>query len=139
MGRNPIMNRPTAKPEPSPAAGFLRRLANDRAGNTMALVAASIAPLLAMVGGGIDMGRGYLAQSRLQAACDAGVLAARKRLGSAVVADGNIPADAADVGNSFFNINYRAGAYGTENRAFEMTLEEDYSITGTATVEVPTT
>ena len=126
-------------PIAEPFTTFLRRLAQDRAGNTMALVAASIAPLLAMVGGGIDMGRSYLAQSRLQAACDAGVLAARKRLGSAVVADGNMPADVADVGNSFFNLNYRAGAYGTENRAFEMTLEDDYSITGTASVDVPTT
>ena len=85
------------------------------------------------------MGRSYLAQSRLQAACDAGVLAARKRLGSAVVADGAIPADVADAGNRFFNLNYQSGAYGTENRSFDMTLEEDYSISGSASVDVPTT
>ncbi|MCA9203538.1 MAG: hypothetical protein KDA59_10855, partial [Planctomycetales bacterium] len=39
----------------------------------------------------------------------------------------------------FFNINFRNGAYGTENRTFTMTLEEDYSISGVATVDVPTT
>ena len=37
----------------------------------------SLIPILAMIGGGIDMGRGYLSQSRLQQACDAGVLAGR--------------------------------------------------------------
>lgn len=35
----------------------LQRLARDRAGNTLALIAASVFPLLAMIGGGIDMGR----------------------------------------------------------------------------------
>ena len=70
------------------AQGSLRRLLRDSAGNALPLMAAALVPLLAMVGGGIDMGRSYLAQSRLQQACDAGVLAARKALGSAVVADG---------------------------------------------------
>ena len=59
--------------------GLFARLARDAAGNTLAIVAASIAPILAMVGGGVDMGRSYLAESRLQQACDAGVLAARKK------------------------------------------------------------
>ena len=72
-------------------SALLRSLLRDRAGNTLAIVAAAIAPLLAMVGGGIDMGRSYLSESRLQSACDAGVLAARKKLGSAVVADGLSP------------------------------------------------
>ena len=62
--------------------GLVARLARDAAGNTLAIVAASIAPILAMDGGGIDMGRSYLAESRLQQACDAGVLAARKKLDS---------------------------------------------------------
>lgn len=117
----------------------LSRLLRDRAGNTLAMIAAGLVPLLAMVGGGIDMGRSYLSQTRLQQACDAGVLAARKRLGSQVIATGVIPDEVVDVGNRFFNINYRNGAYWTENRSFEMTLEADYSISGTASVDVPTT
>lgn len=123
----------------SRAAGMLRRLARDRAGNTMAIIAAAIAPLLAMVGGGVDMGRSYLAQSRLQQACDAGVLAARKRLGSAAAVTGEIPDDAAEVGQRFFNVNFRAGSYGTEQRDFIMVLEEDYAVSGEAAVVVPTT
>lgn len=118
---------------------LLSRLARDRSGNTLMMVAASAAPLLAMIGGGIDMGRSYLSESRLQQACDAGVLAARKKLGSAVVADGNVPSEVGDVGYRFFNLNFRDGAYGTENRQFTMSLEQDYSISGTATVDVPTT
>ncbi|MBX9645143.1 MAG: VWA domain-containing protein [Novosphingobium sp.] len=117
----------------------LSRLLRDRAGNTLAMIAAGLVPLLAMVGGGIDMGRSYLSQTRLQQACDAGVLAARKRLGSEVIATGVIPDEVVDTGNRFFNINYRNGAYWTRDRNFEMTLEADYSISGTASVEVPTT
>ncbi len=111
----------------------------DRAGNTLALIAAALFPLLALLGGGIDMGRSYLSQSRLQQACDSGVLAARKKLGSGAVTSGTIPADVADAGNRFFNLNFRDGAYGTDSRAFQMTLEQDYAISGEASVNVPTT
>lgn len=120
-------------------ATLLARLASDRAGNTMAIIAAAIAPMLAMVGGGIDMGRSYLAQARLQQACDAGVLAARKKLGSAAAAGGLIPAAVGETGNRFFDINFQDGSYGTANREFTMRLQDDYSITGEATVDVPTT
>jgi hypothetical protein len=119
--------------------GFFGRLARDRAGNTLAIVAASIAPLLAMVGGGIDMGRSYLSQSRLQQACDAGVLAARKALGTEAAVTHDIPERAAELGQRFFNINFRNGSYGTRHRDFTMILEENYAITGEAEVAVPTT
>jgi len=119
--------------------GLLGRLAHDRAGNTMALMAASIAPLLALIGGGIDMSRGYLSQVRLQQACDSGVLAARKKLGTSVVLDGTVPDAVADVGNRFFDLNFADGAYGSENRTFDMALEDDFAISGVATVVVPTT
>ena len=125
---------------PRPArTGFLARLLRDRAGNTLAMAAAALFPLLGLIGGGVDIGRGYLSQSRLQQACDSGVLAARKRLGTEVAVTGEIPDEAVVSGERFFNLNFRNGSYGTENRTFEMTLEEDFSITGRATVEVPTT
>lgn len=124
---------------PRPVAGLLTRLGRDRSGNTLAIIAAAIAPILAMVGGGIDMGRSYLSQSRLQQACDAGVLAARKRLGAQAAATGEISPDVAETGQRFFNINFRSGSYGTEDRDFVMTLEDDFAISGVATVDVPTT
>lgn len=117
----------------------LRRLARDAAGNTLMMMAAGLVPIMAMVGGAVDMGRSYLSQSRLQSACDAGVLAARKALGSSVAVDGQVPSGAATAGNAFFNANFRNGAYGTVNRQFVMSLESDYSVSGSATVDVPTT
>ena len=118
--------------------GFMRRLARDTSGNTLALIAAAIFPLMGMVGGGIDMGRAYLASSRLQQACDAGVLAARKQLGTEAAVDGAIPESVAFIGHRFFNVNFREGTYGTEDRDFQMTLESNFAISGAATAEVPT-
>jgi len=118
---------------------LVRRLMSDRAGNTLLIIAASVVPMLALVGGGIDMGRSYLSQARLQQACDAGVLAARKKLGATVVTDGVLPSDAATIGNRFFDLNFNSGAYGTTNRSYTMTLGNDYSVNGVATATVPTT
>ena len=67
------------------------------------------------------------------------MLAARKRLGTEAAVTGEIPDDAALAGERFFNLNFGNGDYGSRDRTFEMTLEEDYSITGRATVVVPTT
>jgi hypothetical protein len=85
-------------PASGPLPGLLARLLRDGAGNTLAMVAAALLPLIGLLGGGIDMGRGYLSQSRLQQACDAGVLAARKRLGTDVAVSGEIPEEAAETG-----------------------------------------
>lgn len=126
---------------PSPSRrprSLFARLARDTAGNTLAMIAAALVPLLAMVGGGVDVSRGYLAQSRLQQACDAGVLAARKRIGSNVVA-GMLNGEALAAGQQFFDINFRDGIYGTEQRDFSMKVESDFSVSGLATVVVPTT
>jgi hypothetical protein len=103
------------------------------------MIAAAIAPLMAMVGGGIDMGRAYVAQARLQQACDAGVLSARKRLGSEAAVTGDIPESTGEIGQRFFNVNFRDGSYGSTERRFDMTLEDDYAISGAASVKVPTT
>jgi len=119
-------------------SGLLGHLLRDTAGNTLMLVASALLPLLAMIGGGVDMSRGYLSQSRLQQACDSGVLAARKRLGTEAAVTGAIPAEAGRAGQRFFNLNFSEGAYGTRDRKFEMVLESDYSISGRATVNVPT-
>lgn len=117
----------------------LRRLAADSAGNTFIFVAAALLPMLALIGGGIDMGRSYLSETRLQQACDSGVLAARKAIGTTVVTTGVIPSNASTIGNRFFNTNFPSGAYGSANRSFTMTLESDYSVSGVAAVDVPTT
>ena len=114
-------------------------LARDRAGNTMPMIAAAIAPLLALIGGGIDMGRSYLTETRLQQACDAGVLAARKKLGTQVAIDDEVPESVSTAGNRMFNVNFREGAYGSEDRSFVMSMENDYAVSAVASASVPTT
>jgi Flp pilus assembly protein TadG len=126
-----------ASSRPQAPSGFFARLLRDRAGNTLAMVAAALFPLLGLIGGGVDMGRGYISQSRLQQACDSGVLAARKRLGTEAAVTGEIrtmprwPASGSSTSTS------RAAPTVRADRTFEMTLEEDYSVTGRATVMCP--
>ena len=60
-------------------------------------------------------------------------------MGTEAAVTGEIPEDAAEMGQRFFNINFGNGDYGSEERQFEMTLEEDYAISGRASVELPTT
>lgn len=120
-------------------AACLRALARESSGNALMILAFSIVPLLALVGSSIDMGRAYLVESRLQQACDAGVLGARKELGAITNFDPDV--DGAAVltkGNRFFNANFADGIYNSVDRNFEMTLEEDQSVGGTASVILPT-
>ncbi len=120
------------------ARAFLTRLGNDRDGNTLIIVAGAMVPLLALVGGGVDVGRIYLVQSRLQQACDAGVLGARKELGT--IANYNPDTDAArvaDKGDRLFNVNFADGIYTSIDRNFTMAIQDDQSILGKATVTVP--
>src|SRR3982751_1250822 len=51
-------------------ASAIFRLARDNRGNTIAIVAGAIIPLTAVIGGGLDVARANLAQSRLSHACD---------------------------------------------------------------------
>ncbi|ANU08043.1 VWA domain-containing protein [Paraurantiacibacter namhicola] len=113
------------------------RLARDNAGNTLVIIAGALLPLLALVGGGVDASRGYMAQARLQQACDAGVLAARKQLGSNT--PNSMPGEVKNRGKRFFDVNFPDKIYGTTGRKFDMTMESDFSISGVADVVVPTT
>ncbi|WP_183661147.1 Tad domain-containing protein [Novosphingobium taihuense] len=114
-------------------------MAKDTSGNALMILAFSVVPLLALVGSSIDMGRAYLVESRLQQACDAGVLGARKELGAITNFDPDVDGAAVVTkGNRFFNANFADGIYNSVDRSFEMTLEEDQSVGGTASVILPT-
>lgn len=102
------------------------------------IVAGAMVPLLALIGGGVDVGRIYLVQSRLQQACDAGVLGARKELGTIANYDPDTDgARVADRGNRLFNVNFADGIYTSVDRTFTMAIQDDQSILGRATVTVP--
>jgi Flp pilus assembly protein TadG len=112
----------------------LQRLLRDRTANTLAMTAAAVVPLIGMVGGAVDMSRLYLAQSRLQSACDAGALAARRSM------TGTTWTDAAnEAGLRYFNMNFPDGKYGTEGRAINYSADTEGAVTGVASVDVPMT
>ncbi len=113
---------------------FLRSLLRDRTANTIAISAAALFPILAMVGGGIDAGRYFMAAARMQAACDAGALAARRAM-----VDDTFKPEHREVGQNFFDQNYNEDMFGTENRARTYTSAGDGVVTGTASGTLPTT
>lgn len=116
--------------------GFLTRLARNQAGNTLAIVAAALIPLLGLVGGGIDMSRLYLTKARLQQACDAGALAGRKQMGSGAWSASSNKANT--VALQLFDANFTSGAYGTGARTRSFS-ESAGKVTGVAAAPVPMT
>ncbi|MFM6829474.1 MAG: pilus assembly protein TadG-related protein, partial [Novosphingobium sp.] len=62
----------------SATTGLLTALARSRTGNILPLAAMAIFAVAALIGGAIDISRAWRTQTRLQAACDAGVLAGRR-------------------------------------------------------------
>lgn len=121
--------------------GFLSRLRRDVRGNTLAIVAASIFPLVGMIGGAVDISRLYLTRTRLQQACDAGALAGRK---SMVGITWTTTAAAGASSNettatTFFNTNFVDGKYGTSGRTSSFTASNTGAVTGTASITVPMT
>ena len=110
-----------------------KKLLRDQGGNAFMLTAAAIVPVIGIVGSGIDIGRGYMAQLRLQQACDAGVLAGRRYMGASSYGD-----EAAGEALKMFNFNYRDGIYGSDSIHFESEPEGKTDVVGTATARLPT-
>jgi Flp pilus assembly protein TadG len=125
-----------------PLGGLLSRLGRDTRGNTLIIVAAAVLPLLAMIGSGIDMGRGYLAQTRLQQACDAAALAGRRAMVGGVVTT-----TVTDEAKKFFTFNYKTGtvgvdgsaAFGSKGFAPVIGSAANATVTVTASTTLPTT
>ena len=119
---------------------FMSRLARDKAGNTLAIMAAFTVPLIILAGSGLDIARQYMVRTRLQQACDAGVLAGRKYMtatsGTALDASGN---NAATQAQAFFRNNMQSGWMGSSAVAFSPTRTSDNQVTATATATVPMT
>lgn len=113
---------------------FLRSLLHDKTANTIAIAAAAMFPIMAMVGGGIDASRYYMAAARLQAACDAGALAARR----AMITD-DFEEEHRQTGLDFFDQNFEDGMFGSEGRARDYTSDGTGRVNGTASATMPTT
>lgn len=111
----------------------VRKLLRDQRGNAMMLTAAAIVPVIGIVGSGIDIGRGYLAELRLQQACDAGVLAGRRYMGVSAYSE-QAEAEAAKM----FEFNYPDGFYGSEDISFSSEPSGKSDVVGNATARLPT-
>ena len=115
-------------------SGVLSRLAGNEEGNVIAILAAAVLPVLGLVGGGIDISRLYLTQSKLQGACDSGALLGRKIMGM-----GTWNAEDAIAGRQalqIFDQNFSSGAYGSHSLARSYS-EANGNVTGTASATVP--
>ena len=77
------------------------------------MMAAALIPSMAMIGAGVDFGRAYLANSKLQGAADAGALAAvrAKQLSS------NTASQATAIGQSYINANFPVNYVGATLQA----------------------
>jgi len=124
---------------PKKKRGFLQRLRNDNKGNTIVIMGATLFPLLGIIGGGVDVARGYMARAKLQHACDAGSLAARKALKEVSI---STDAAAQNTGRKFFNYNFPNGTLGitTTNGTFSYSSGSTPGLVqASATVQLPTT
>ena len=122
------------------AGGILMRLLRSSKAATLPMIAAAIIPLMGIIGSALDMSRIYLVKTRLQQACDAGALAARRSMSSQSLTQADI-----DRGQNFFSVNLTNGAYGSRNVQLTLSNVLDAgnsptgAVSGRATAEVPLT
>ena len=114
----------------------LIHLAADRRGNAMPIMAAALLPLLGMIGSGLDISRVHLVKSKMQTACDASALAARRAMASSTLDQAAI-----DEGTKFFNFNFPPGTMQSQPVTLNIKANDaDIStVDVTASTRVPTT
>ncbi|UYV14842.1 pilus assembly protein TadG-related protein [Porphyrobacter sp. ULC335] len=113
---------------------FMRKLLRDKTANTLAISAAAMVPLMAMVGGGVDASRYYMTAARMQAACDAGALAARRAM-----TDDTFTTAHRQIGLNFFDQNFNDGMFGMDSRVRNYTTDGNGVVLGTASGTLDTT
>lgn len=113
---------------------FLSRLRSSTAGNVAVMVGASMLPMAGMVGGAVEMSRIYVAKSRLQQACDAGILAGRKKF-TGGSPGATVPTDVSNEISKYFNHNWPSGTMGSD----PITLAPSIGANDTLALSVSTT
>lgn len=111
----------------------MRQLARSGQGNVLAVTAASLPFILLLVGGGIDVSRGYMVRSSLQSACDAGVLAGRR----AMSRSGSYGTAERAKAQKMFDFNLKAEVTGNTGTTFTTASHNDGSLTGHASTSLP--
>ncbi|MBA3838155.1 MAG: hypothetical protein C0499_10915, partial [Zymomonas sp.] len=95
---------------------YLARLARDNRGNVLGMSALFIFVTVVLAGSTVDTARLYLVKSRLQQACDSGVLAGRRFMVDS--ASTTLDANASTQATNFFNSNFTNGWLATTSRTF---------------------
>lgn len=112
---------------------LLSAVLRNRSGNILPLAAMAIFAVAALLGGAIDISRAWRAQTKLQAACDAGVLAGRK----AVTTKG-FDSTANTQAQSYFNANFNPDRFGAIDTTFvASSADKGGTIDGLATTYLP--
>lgn len=92
---------------------LVQNIGTSEDGSLLPMGAAGMLVLAAMIGGGVDASRAYKAKTRLQAACDAGVLAGRKAVGTA-----GFDEEAEAEAEAYFANNFNSATQGASGTAF---------------------
>jgi Flp pilus assembly protein TadG len=99
------------------------------------MAAAAVVPMMAMIGGAIDLSRLYMTNTRLQQACDAGALAGRKAM-----ADVNTMSDAEKrIARKYFTFNFPNNTYAAGTPTATYARGAVGTVAGTASIAVPMT
>lgn len=100
------------------------------------MMALAMIPLTAMIGSGLDMARAYMAKEKLQTACDAAALAARRHMAS-----GTLSSASRSEGERFFNFNFPPGTMDTPtvNLSIQADATDLSRVLVSASTQVPTT
>ncbi len=112
---------------------FLARLRSDVGGNIIALTAAAVVPMIGVVGGAVDMSRAYMTKARLQAACDAGVLAGRRAMSDLTYTN-----QARARADKMFAFNFRDAPVSATGTSFTTSATSGGQVNGTAGTKIPT-
>lgn len=127
-----VMRSLPQQSDPGGRPGFMRSILRNQSGNVLAITAAATLPMIAVIGGAVDISRVYVTKSRLQAACDAAVLAGRKAMTTVTYTD---PAKAR--ANAMFAFNFQDKDYRTTGTSFASSADAKGKVSGTANTTVP--
>lgn len=117
------------------ALNFSADVLSNQGGNVLAMSAAALVPLMAMIGGAIDLSRLYMTNTRLQQACDAGALAARRTM-----ADVNtLTNEEKQIGLNYFRFNFPDNTYSAGTPTASYTRGAVGTVAGSASLAVPMT
>lgn len=134
-------NTPGNRMKAMQSSTFLSRLRRDQKGNALAMVAASVIPLVGAIGGGVDLTRAYMAEARLAQACDAAALAGRK-----VMTKDDTDSGGSVIDNSiadqeiqkFLDYNFPEGKFDTGEITRTAQVDEDGELTITLATTIST-